>query len=63
METKVLNTYKVTYKKDIVVSSIKEEMYITSVNFNEAVKKVNTILSEYNEPIIYSIEYVGVSYL
>ena len=63
METKVLNTYKVTYEKDIVVSSFKEEIHVVASNFNEAVEKVNAILSEYGRYTIYSIEYVGECYL
>lgn len=63
METKVLNTYKVIYEKDIVVSSFKKEMHIAASNFNEAVEKVNAILSECGRYTIYSMEYVGECHL
>lgn len=63
METKVLNTYKVIYEKDIVVSSFKEEMRIVASNFNEAVEKVNAILGECGRYTIYSMEYVGECHL
>lgn len=63
METKVLNTYKVTYEKDIVTSQFKKEIHVVASNFNEAVEKVNVILSEYGRYTIYSIEYVDECYL
>lgn len=53
------STFKVTYEKDILVGEIKKEMYLIANDFNEAVEKVNAILSEYGRYTIYSIEYVG----
>lgn len=63
MEIKNLNIYKVIYEKDMVARPFKKEIRVVAANFDEAVKKVNAIISHNNSCVIDSVEYIGEIYL
>lgn len=63
METKILNTYEVIYEKNMLTNPFKRKIRVVAANFNEAVKKVNSIISHNNSCVINSIAYIGESYI
>lgn len=64
METKILSTYKVIYEKDMLTRPFKKEIRVIAANFDEAVKKINAIISHNNNScVINSVTYIGESYI
>ena len=61
MET--TKTFKVTYKKDILVGEIKEEIYVIANDFNEAVEKTNKLLAKGGRYTLYLIQFINECYI